>query len=69
MNYQITITRIETNPEYEKEIKEIDVRSNYTRGYETRFEPQREVIKNVLLVELTEDQFKKVKLEVLKAFE
>lgn len=66
MNYQITITKTEDNPIYKEQIKE------YRNPYGSNFDkvmPQREVVKNVLMCELNEDQFKKVKAEVMKTFE
>ncbi len=62
MIYKIKITRSEENPNFEKEVEQINIIDRKMNGYrETYPMPQEEIIKNVLLVELIEDQYKKVK--------
>ena len=66
MNYQIKITKTEPNSNFKEEMMA------YKNPYNCRNDstiPQEYIVKDVLIVELTEDQFKKVKAEVLKVFE
>ena len=66
MNYQIKIIRTEPNSRYAEEMKE------YGNPYGNRYDkitPQENIVKDVLICELNEEQFKKVKAEVLKVFE
>lgn len=70
MLYQITIVKTEPNPNFAEDVKKFEDR-NRMGGYrsETDRFPQEEVRKNVLLVELSDEQYKKVKAEVIKVFE
>jgi hypothetical protein len=68
MNYQIRITKTEANPNYEAELKEAR-RPRYHFERQTLPEPQREFVKDVLVTELTEAQYKKIKAEIIKEFE
>ncbi len=68
MNYQIKIVKTEPNPNYELELKEKSRTSRYG-GFDVVVTPEKTIVTDVLTCELTEDQYKKVKLEVLKVFE
>lgn len=68
--YKIRIEKITPNPEFENEKK--DAMAGYGRNRNFDMPPsypREEIVKDVLVVELNEEQFKAVKLEVLKAFE
>jgi len=72
--YKIRIEKItpNLNLEKEKELQNQVLRSggyNNNRNYETMPLLREEIVKDVLVVELTEAQYKAVKLEVLKTFE
>lgn len=70
MNYQITITKTEPNPNYDKELAFYETEKNYASAYSyEKPKPQTEVIRDVLICELTEEQFKRIKAEALKVFE
>lgn len=67
MNYQIKITKLEPNPNFKEEMIEYR-KPRY--HYDPQIpEPRANTIEDVLTCELTEEQFKKVKLESLKVFE
>jgi hypothetical protein len=70
-NYFLTIKKTEANPNYKEQIQEYQERNRYfDRGPGRDMgEPQREIVKDILVVELTEEQYKKVKLESIKVFE
>ena len=70
-NYFLTIKKTEANPDYKEQVQEYQERNKYFdrgRGMDNG-EPMREIVKDILVVELTEDQYKKVKLESIKVFE
>ncbi len=70
MNYQITIVRKEANPNFAEQLEEFNKangRGMY-RGDVNCEMPQREVTKNILMCELTEEQYKAIKAEVFKSF-
>lgn len=69
MNYNITIVKTEDNPNFAEELKAFEERNRYQNFNNLPEHPRREVTKNVLTCHLTEEQFKKVKAEVLKVFE
>lgn len=73
MSYQITIVRSEPNPNFVEEMAKFEESRRMNRGMyhpEDRVGmPQEEVRKNVLLVELTDEQWKRVKAEIIKEFE
>jgi hypothetical protein len=75
MNYQIKIIKAEANPNYKEEMaayrKELNADRIYNRNYSdgSPIQPKEEFIKDVLICELTEEQFRKVKSEVFKTFE
>lgn len=74
-SYQITIAKTEPTVDFDKKLEEFNSRHRIhphhsdisRRDYPDM--PRPEVIKDVLIVELTEEQFRKVKKEVLSAFE
>jgi len=67
-NYFLTIKKTEANPDYKEQIREYQERNRFLdRGRPEG--PSEEIVKDVLVVELTEEQFKKVKLESIKVFE
>ncbi len=71
-NYRVSIYRTEPNPLFAEQIKKYEEENR--RGYNSRgdiFDPNRpreEIEKNVLLVELTEEEFKVVKASVIETF-
>ena len=70
MNYQITIRRREANPNFAAEMEKFE-ETNNKRMYngDIRYErPQEEVTKNVLMCELTEEEYLEVKKGVLSTF-
>lgn len=69
MEYHITIVRTEANPNFEEEVKKLEDDRRYRNGYNPDSQPQRDLVKNVLTCHLTEEQYKKIKAEVFKAFE
>jgi hypothetical protein len=65
MNYEIKITKTENNPDYKDEMK------SYSSAFNQRYDkpiPTPTIVRDVLICNLTEEQFKKVKAEVLKVF-
>jgi hypothetical protein len=68
MNYQIIITKTEPNPNYAAELVEYN-KLRYAYDSDRKIEPKVSFERSVLSCELTEEQFKKVKLEALKVFE
>lgn len=71
MNYKIKIVKTEPNPNYKDEMAQYNEKSRYfDRGFERdNGAPLAEFVKDVLICELTEEQYKKVKAEVFKVFE
>lgn len=67
--YKLQITKTEANPNYEVLLKEYKERNRYNSGSFDNDDPRPELIKNLLVVELTDEQYKKVKAEVFKVFE
>lgn len=74
MNYQLTIVKEEKNDHFREEMeawtKERKTRSQWGNSFnETmRAEPNMYTKENVLIVSLTEEQFKAIKAAVLKEF-
>ena len=71
MTYQITVVRREKNPNFEEEMKRFNERNGCGKMYpgDIRYEaPQQEVTKNVLMCELTEEEYIEVKKSVLSTF-
>ncbi len=72
--YQIKIIKTEANPKYAEELaayNEVADRNMRGRfgGEHVGVMPEREFPKNVLIVELTEEQYKKVKAAVFSVFQ
>lgn len=67
MYYQLTVIKKEPNQEYAAQLEEYSRKSIYARNYPER-EPQETVTRDVLMVELTPDQWEAVKQAVLKTF-
>jgi len=67
--YKITITKAEENPNFKEEMDSWREKTRYGNFQNESLMQQSEVIKNVLMVALTDEQFKKVKAEVFKVFE
>lgn len=71
MNYRITIKRTEPNPKYAQEIAEFE---KSHRGFARRDldDPypgvQREFVKDVLITEITEEQFAAIRKAILEKF-
>ncbi len=68
MIYKIKIEKVLKNEDYEKELKEYRENSRYSNSTD-RNHPEKEIIIDVLQVELLEIEYKKVKAEVIKIFE
>lgn len=70
MHYKITITKMQDNPDYEKEMAEFKERHGfYGRSMsDMRSEPVREIEKEALFVILDDRQFDAVKKAVLEQF-
>ncbi len=72
MNYQITVKRVEANPNFAAEVEDFERNNRNRNGYgpmDMRGEyPQAEVVKNMLLCELTEEEYRSVKKSVLEVF-
>ena len=64
-NYRITITKVVPNPEY---VREMEQRERQGRHYQFDTTPNPTVTVDVLISEITEDQYKVVKAEILKVF-
>lgn len=71
MKYKITIIKYEKNDNYEAEMAKWKEARESRYGYSEpiREEPQIEIAKRSLEVLLTEEEYKKVKSEVIKIFE
>ncbi len=70
MSYQITIVKVEENSNFKEQVAEFQ--SNRNRFDMDRLSnegPKRTIVKDVLVTELTEEQYKKVKTEIIKVFE
>lgn len=68
MNYQIKIIKTEPNKNYKDELANYKEKTRWGNGMNEAY-PTTEIIKDVLICELTEEQYKKVKAEVYKVFE
>ena len=75
MNYQITVVKMEKNPNFEAELakwKEENSRGYGIKGYNNgeiiQMYPQETFPKNTLMVELTEEEYAKVKEAVISTF-
>ncbi len=72
MNYQITIVRTEKNENFAEDMKKYEesrrFNGDFGRDRTSAMPPQEEVRKNVLMVELTKEEWEKVKSEVIKTF-
>ncbi len=70
MKYKLTIIKYEKNENYEAEMAKWKENRNYGYRNEPNFdEPRTEVAGRSLEVVLTEEEYKKVKSEVVKVFE
>lgn len=71
MSYRITIIKTEPNPHFAEELEHYHQNNRiYDRGMDRDLgRPLEEVMKNALMVELTDEQYKKVKVEILREFE
>lgn len=71
MNYQIKIVRTEPNLDFKDQMNEHRLGNRmFDRGFERDMgAPREEFVRDVLICELTEEQYKKVKAEVIKVFE
>lgn len=67
MNYQLKILKTEPNPNYKEELALYEKQGVWSRSIDTP-SPKDEFVRDVLIVELTEEQYKKVKEEVIKVF-
>lgn len=70
MKYRITVIGYDENKNYEKEMAEFKANEPYNKFRHDTFDvPQRETAEKSLEVILTEEEYKKVKAEVIKIFE
>jgi hypothetical protein len=69
MNYRIIITKVEPNPKFAEEMEQREKLSAYSRKYMDETMPPRDITTDVLITEISPEQFKKVQAEVLKVFE
>lgn len=76
MSYRIIVTKTESDPQFMEKMAEFETKHGrrdmgYNNDYERRGiqVPQEEIVKNVLLVELTDDEYKSLKKEIIKTFE
>jgi hypothetical protein len=68
MRYRIEITRTEPNPNFDEEVKEMRALHRFN-DFGRQSEAKRELITNALFCEISEEQFKKVRAEMVKIFE
>ena len=74
-NYTLTIKKTVPNEGYAKAVEEYETKNNRYRGMNNREMeldpnfPRQDIVKDVLIVELSEEQYKKVKVESIKVFE
>lgn len=68
INYQIKITRVEPNENFDEEMATFRSEQVWRHRNEGCEIPQREVLKNILLCELTPEQYEAVKEAVLATF-
>lgn len=69
MNYRLRIIKTEDNANYLEDKKVYEEKCARKYGYNETIEvPQREFDRNILDVVLTEEQWEKVKQEVIKIF-
>ena len=66
-NYRIIISKREPNPNFASEMEQYERNNRFGRNdmYDPN-RPQEQISTDVLITELSEEQFKKVKAEVLK---
>jgi hypothetical protein len=71
MKYKLTIIKYEANENYEAELAKFKEALNYNRyrNEPSQDEPKIEVANRSLEVFLTDEEYKKVKAEVIKIFE
>lgn len=67
MKYKLNITVVEPNLSFQEEMDGFKERSKYNNFTDIQL-PQQDIIKNVLIVELNEEEYRKVKSEVIKIF-
>lgn len=67
MKYKIIIEKKEPNPNFEAEYKQWDERARYGNRFPDE-SPQREIITNALIAELTEEEYRAIKAEVFTTF-
>lgn len=65
MAYRLNVQRIENNPHYASEAKEYNKVRVYERPFDVEM-PQKTKVTDVLLCELTDEEFTALKYEVLK---
>lgn len=70
-NYRIIITKVEPDPEFASKMEAYERNNRFGRDMYNQDpnRPQEKITSDVLICELTEEQFKKVKLEAIKAFQ
>lgn len=68
MHYKLTVEKIEKNTDFNEQMKQWKEVNRYNGSFQQSPPPQEETIKNVLTVELTEEQFVAIKAEVFKTF-
>lgn len=72
IRYRLTVTRVEPDPNFASKMEEFEKSNRFGRHmneYDVPGRPQEDIKTNVLIVELSEIQFTKVKAEVIKTFQ
>lgn len=71
MNYKIVITKKEPNSNFAVEMAKFEEDRRYGYGLRggDQIKPEPQITTDALICELTEEQFKKIKVEVLKNWE
>jgi hypothetical protein len=68
MNYRITITRSEPNPNYATEIEQYEQANRYNRNNYDEIKPRPMSTIDALIAELTPEQFEAIRKAVLANF-
>lgn len=66
-NFRITITKTIPNPKFAEQMEEREKNYRYNKFVDETY-PPREITTDVLITEITSEQFEKIRAEVLKVF-
>ena len=69
MKYKLNVQKYIVNTDYEKQMEDYKENSKYSNFNNRNDYPEKFISTTCLEVELTEEEFKKVKLETIKVFE